>query len=133
MILEVVQCISEKIFVDDSSIIKIKCDAIVNAAKMSLLGGGGIDKIIHECAGDNLRKNCEKLPVIGKDSKGNGIRCYTGDCKLTDALNTNLKNCEYVIHTVGPDCREETNMKLNAARLRLCYENVLKNVLDYNI
>ena len=126
--------VAQKIKIIESNILSLECDAIVNAAKMDLLGGGGIDGAIHNAAGPNLRQKCEMIPVVAKDRSGNDIRCRIGDCVVTDTLQTQLENqYRYIFHTVGPDCRLEKKMTLNSTRLRSCYENVLQKVLEHNV
>ena len=109
--------LNQRIELIRGDITKLEVDAIVNAANITLLGGGGVDGAIHQAAGKQLLLSCKAL---------NG--CDTGSAKLTLGFNLPAK---YIIHTVGPVWHGGDQSE--AEMLAKCYSTSLKLAVDNQI
>ena len=101
--------VNSKIGVYFGNIVELKVDAIVNAAKTTLVGGMGVDGAIHAAAGPQLLQEC--LPKAP---------CQTGDAVITRGYRL---PADYVIHAVGP-------IGENPALLASTYEAALERLAD---
>ncbi|KAL5088293.1 hypothetical protein Trisim1_006744 [Trichoderma cf. simile WF8] len=98
-----------------ADITALPVDAIVNAAKNSLRGGGGVDGAIHSAAGRGLVHEC-----ITRYPHG----CETGNAVITGGHELPAK---HVIHTVGPIFQNEATSE---PLLSSCYESCLKVAVE---
>jgi len=108
--------ILRKIEIRQGDITQLDVDAIVNAANMKLLGGGGVDGAIHRAAGPQLLEECR---AIGG--------CPTGEARITGGYNLAAR---HVIHTVGP---VYSGKPQDSQLLTHCYLNSLKLAVENNL
>jgi O-acetyl-ADP-ribose deacetylase len=94
-------------------ITKQDVNVVVNAANVTLLGGGGVDGAIHHAGGPQILKECRE---IRRTRFPQGLP--TGQAVLTSGGRLIAR---YVIHTVGPIVR--LGRKPGAATLASCYRN----------
>lgn len=89
-------------------------DAIVNAAKSSLLGGGGVDGAIHAAGGPDILAACRRLRA----------GALPGGLPVGEAVATTAGRlaAKHVIHTVGP---VHTPHEDRSHLLRSCYARSL--------
>lgn len=75
-------------------ITELHVDAIVNAAKATLMGGGGVDGAIHRAGGPAILNECRAVRSL----------VYPDGLPVGDAVATTAGHldAEHVIHTVGP-------------------------------
>lgn len=119
----VVSFLKNRVYVKNGDITKEKTEAIVNAAKSTLLGGGGVDGAIH-CAGG--KKILEECKVIRKTEYPKGLP--TGEAVITSGGNLKARR---VIHTVGPVFGKENGNE--SILLANCYKNSLALAAEYKL
>ncbi len=110
-----------KIELVKGDITNITVQAIVNPANTSLLGGSGLDGLIHRKGGKRILEECQK------------IRNKQGGCKVSEAVITSAGNlpADYIIHAVGPVW--SGGFKNEETLLSLTYNNILNLAVTYKI
>ncbi len=91
-----------------------KADAIVNAANLSLMGGGGVDGAIHHAGGPAIVEECRT--IVSEQG-----RLPAGQAVITTGGKLPAK---HVIHTVGPVWRGGNGGE--EVTLASCYTECLK-------
>lgn len=110
----------------------VPCDAVVNAANPTLLGGAGVDGAIHDAAGNELVCHIlEHVPVLrtADYDPDYPIRCETGMVVATPSFG--MKNCKAILHTVGPIWHGGNNGE--PEQLAKCYWNCLEKAKELGL
>ena len=97
--------------------------AIVNAANMSLFGGGGVDGAIHRAGGPTILEQCRE---IRRAHYPQGLP--TGEAVITGG---GMLPARFVIHTVGPRYGKHSGRE--AELLAACYRNSLKLAAEHSL
>jgi len=97
------------------NIVKMRVDAIVNAANTDLVMGGGVSGAIFNAAGpEQMQAACDQLAPI-----------RTGEAVITPGFSLPAK---FVIHTAGPIYRDGKQGEKEL--LTACYVNALKRAVE---
>ncbi len=91
-------------------ITRMRVDAIVDPTDYKFSGSGGTDARIHYAAGPELRKACDRLPLLKE-----------GEVAVTEGFRL---PCKYIIHTFGPIWQGGSFDERK--QLVACYRNALQ-------
>jgi len=108
---------AQRIWVYEGDLTTLTVDAIVCSTDPTLLGGMGLDRVIHKMAGSGLLAECK---VLGE--------CRVGEAKITKGHSLPVKR---VIHTVGPNWRGGSQNE--RGKLAACYANSLALAANANL
>lgn len=117
----------------NDSVLKFTGDAIVNAANTGCIDGGGIDGEVNRLGGPELfQARCQLPLVIDSDNDFDGVRCLTGDAKLT--ISGKLP-CKYVIHAVGPRFAswDDTDHTYDINYLEKAYKSAMERAAEKEV
>ncbi|MCX8058212.1 MAG: macro domain-containing protein [Spirochaetes bacterium] len=89
-----IELFKKKLIIKIGDITEQNTDVIVNAANPSLMGGGGVDGMIHKKGGPKILEECIK---IRKTIYPEGL-----PTSKTVVTSGGLLKSKYIIHTVGP-------------------------------
>ncbi len=125
---------SEKLYLWQGDMAKLKADAVVNPANSAMLGcfqplHSCLDNILGSQAGVELRLACNDYMEQQKAIHGPFYEEPTGQAVITPGFNLPAK---YVIHTVGPIVRGPLNSE-HKRLLASCYTSVLNKADENNL
>lgn len=104
-----------------ADITKERTDAIVNAAKSSLLGGGGVDGAIHRAGGPSILAECKRIVSEIRELPAGKAVITTGG-RLP---------AKYVVHTVGPVY--STGNRYEKEELASCHRESIRVADDHGV
>jgi len=110
---------TSRLYICKGSAVNFIGDAVVNAANVGGLGGGGIDAAMNKAGGLEFQLAREDLPIINKENH----RIKVGDTVHTIAAGS-IK-AKWVIHAVGPNYNNFDNFDRPDKLLSNVYKNIV--------
>lgn len=110
------------------SVVDFNGGAIVNAANVRCLGGGGVDGAITAAGGHTLAEARRKLPIVAD----NDVRCRVGEAVATIGGNLAATWC---IHAVGPNYNrlDEDEFDEGDRLLASAYASAMKRAKELSV
>ena len=105
----------------------VEGDVMVVPANNRLAGREGLDEMMQQAAGPDLREFC--AGIAKERRKFNLQPCSVGEAVTTPAFNLSAK---HLVHVVGPDCRRPTQDNLRRELLKKSYEALFEAVEKLN-
>jgi len=104
-----------------------EADAVITPANNRLSGREGIDALIHNAAGEELRGFCREVSV--EQRKTNLPPCPVTTNIISKPYNLG-KQFKKIIHVVSPDCRRPNQDESRRTLLPETYDNLFATLKD---
>jgi O-acetyl-ADP-ribose deacetylase (regulator of RNase III) len=104
---------------------KTEGDVLVTGANNRLAGREGLDELMHQHSGEDLRAACAEIASVRR--KKNLQPCPVGTAVTTDAFDLPAKR---LIHVVSPDCRRPNQDEARRELLRQAYDSMFEQLLQ---
>ncbi|MBN1273630.1 MAG: macro domain-containing protein [Candidatus Aminicenantes bacterium] len=108
----------KKLKILEGDIVRMKVDAIVNAANKSLVLGGGVAGAIRRAGGPSIQEECDRIGPIN-----------TGEAALTGGGNLEAR---FVIHAAGPvygEGNEDAKLRMaTISCLNIAFSKKMKSI-----
>ena len=98
-------------------------DILVTPANNRLAGREGVDEVVHQAAGPEMRKHTHGIAVERR--KENLPPCGVGEAVITPPFSLPHSS---LIHVVGPDCRRPTQDNDRRELLKAAYASLFERI-----
>ena len=117
------ECLHGQVRVMYGDLTKEEGDVLVTPANNRLAGREGVDEMVHQAAGPELREHTHGIAVERR--KENLPPCGVGEAVVTPTFSLPHGS---LVHVVGPDCRRPTQDSDRRELLKAAYASLFKEI-----